>query len=95
MRTMKAGEFKAKCLKLIDEVAMTGEPVVVTKRGVPKVWVVFPGNAVVRDPGADSIFGCLQHMISPTDELDDLAGPIISEKEWDLLKSDRSPFSEK
>ena len=30
---MKASEFKAKCLKLMDEVAETGEPVIITKNG--------------------------------------------------------------
>ena len=35
MRTMKASEFKAKCLKLMDEVAATGESIVVTKNGQP------------------------------------------------------------
>jgi len=30
-----ASEFKAKCLGLLDEVAETGEPVVITKRGRP------------------------------------------------------------
>lgn len=35
MRTMKASEFKAKCLKLMDEVAATGESIVVTKNGKP------------------------------------------------------------
>ena len=34
-RTIGAGEFKAKCLKLLDEVAATGEALVVTKRGKP------------------------------------------------------------
>lgn len=33
MRTMKASEFKAKCLQVLDEVQATGEPVLVTKRG--------------------------------------------------------------
>ncbi len=33
MKTVKAGEFKARCLKLMDEVDRTGEPIVVTKRG--------------------------------------------------------------
>lgn len=33
--TVPAGEFKAKCLKLLDEVAETGETIVVTKRGKP------------------------------------------------------------
>ncbi|MSQ26225.1 MAG: type II toxin-antitoxin system Phd/YefM family antitoxin [Dehalococcoidia bacterium] len=35
MKTIKASEFKAKCLHIMDEVAATGEPVVITKRGVP------------------------------------------------------------
>ena len=35
MRTVKAAEFKAKCLKLMDEVAESGEPLVVTKNGKP------------------------------------------------------------
>ena len=35
MRTIKASEFKAKCLKLMDEVAETGEPLVITKSGKP------------------------------------------------------------
>lgn len=32
---MKASEFKATCLALLDDVAATGTPVVVTKRGKP------------------------------------------------------------
>jgi prevent-host-death family protein len=34
-RIIKASEFKAKCLRLMDEVAETGEPVVITKNGKP------------------------------------------------------------
>ena len=34
-RTIKASEFKAKCLKLLDEVAETGEEIVITKNGKP------------------------------------------------------------
>ena len=32
-RTMKASEFKAKCLKLMDEVAENGGEIVITKNG--------------------------------------------------------------
>jgi prevent-host-death family protein len=32
-RTIAAGEFKAKCLELMDRVAETGETIVITKRG--------------------------------------------------------------
>lgn len=37
---ISAGEFKAKCLKLMDEVASTHEPLVITKRGIPVVMMV-------------------------------------------------------
>ncbi len=32
-RTVSASQFKAQCLAMLDEVAATGEEVVVTKRG--------------------------------------------------------------
>jgi prevent-host-death family protein len=35
MRTIPAGQFKARCLRLLDEVAESGETIVVTKRGKP------------------------------------------------------------
>ena len=35
VRTIKASEFKAKCLKLMDEVAESGEEIVITKNGRP------------------------------------------------------------
>ena len=34
-RTIKASEFKAKCLKLMDEVAESGQELVITKHGRP------------------------------------------------------------
>lgn len=35
MRTIQASEFKARCLALMDQVAASGEIVVVTKNGKP------------------------------------------------------------
>ena len=35
IRTITASEFRAKCLALMDEVAETGEEIVITKRGKP------------------------------------------------------------
>lgn len=32
-KSIAAGEFKARCLKLLDEVAETGQEIIVTKRG--------------------------------------------------------------
>lgn len=34
-RTVKASEFKARCLRLMDEVEATGNSIVITKRGRP------------------------------------------------------------
>ena len=34
-RTIKASEFKAKCLRIMDEVAESGEEIVITKHGRP------------------------------------------------------------
>jgi len=40
MDQIKASEFKARCLALIDEVAATGRPLTVTKRGRPLARLV-------------------------------------------------------
>jgi prevent-host-death family protein len=39
-RTIAAGEFKAKCLQLMDEVKNTGVELVITKRGQPVAKLV-------------------------------------------------------
>ncbi len=44
-RTVKVSEFKAKCLKLLSDVAETGEDLVVTKRGKPLARVVAERSA--------------------------------------------------
>ena len=54
-----AGEFKAKCLKLMDEVAAGHGPIVVTKRGKPVVKVV-PGE----EDKERSVFGFLKNTVS-------------------------------
>ena len=53
-RKVPAGEFKARCLKLMDEVAETGEELVVTKRGKPVV------RLVPVSPKGKSFFGAMK-----------------------------------
>jgi len=48
-KIMKASEFKAKCLAVMDEVAATREAVVVTKNGVPLVELVPLQKTANRD----------------------------------------------
>jgi len=53
--TVAAGDFKARCLRLLDRVARTREPIVVTKRGRPVARVV-----PIDDPGARPLRGSLR-----------------------------------
>jgi prevent-host-death family protein len=39
-KTVPAGEFKAHCLALLDKVARTRQPLIVTKRGKPVAKIV-------------------------------------------------------
>jgi prevent-host-death family protein len=45
-----AGEFKAKCLQLMDKVARSREPIVITKRGKPVAKLVPPDDPEPRAP---------------------------------------------
>lgn len=65
--SIPAGDFKARCLKLMDEVAETRQPLVITKHGKPVARLV-PVEAET------SLFGALKgsvvredDIISPTD----------------------------
>lgn len=50
--TIPAGEFKARCLQLLDEVAASGEPLTITKRGRPVA-------RLVPLPAERALFGAL------------------------------------
>ncbi len=51
-RQFAAAEFKAKCLEVMDEVARTGRPVVVTKRGRPVVRLIAEAHETVDLTGS-------------------------------------------
>jgi prevent-host-death family protein len=63
-----AGEFKAGCLRLIDQVARTREPIVITKRGRPVAKLVPPDDPPPRTPlfgymaGTAVVRGDIVHM---------------------------------
>ena len=68
MRKIAAGRFKATCLKLMDHVAQTGEPIEITKRGKVLVRLV----ASASEPPPASIFGAAKKSIlylAPDEEL--------------------------
>jgi prevent-host-death family protein len=53
MQKIPAGQFKAQCLALMDQVAQSGRPMVVTKHGKPVVQI---SRVESRE---DDIFGFL------------------------------------
>ncbi|MBI3466361.1 MAG: type II toxin-antitoxin system Phd/YefM family antitoxin [Planctomycetes bacterium] len=64
-REIPAGQFKAKCLALLDEVAQRGETLVITKRGKAVAKVV-----PVKPPKRRSLRGSVLYegdLISPID----------------------------
>jgi prevent-host-death family protein len=75
-RIIKASEFKAKCLAVLDEVERTRQPVVITKRGKPVAELV-----PHKPPKKQNAWGILK------DELF-IEGDIISpiDVEWEALK---------
>lgn len=71
MQQMGAGQFKAQCLKLMDQVQKTHEEIVITKHGQPVAKLV-----PVESQSNASIVGYLQgtvqvtgDIISPIDEV--------------------------
>ncbi|MEM6532230.1 MAG: type II toxin-antitoxin system Phd/YefM family antitoxin [Myxococcota bacterium] len=70
--TMPAGEFKAKCLKVLDQVASTREVIVVTKRGKPVAKVV-----PLAEPDKTSLRGSVTAS-------DDLVEPV--KEAWSAAK---------
>ena len=70
-KTIGAGEFKAKCLHLLDEVAQRRTPLVITKRGKPVAKLVpiddKPFTLFGRMAGTAQITG---DIVSPMDDLE-------------------------
>ena len=77
MQTIKASDFKAKCLALRDEVARTGEPIQVTRNGRPIVEL-----RPVSTARAISPFGLHKGRI---EVLGDIMAPLDPE-DWEALK---------
>lgn len=77
---MAAGEFKAKCLAVMDEVAKRKRPITVTKRGKPVVRIVPIEDA--DDDKPHSIFGC---MAGEVEIVGDIESPVVPESDWEVL----------
>lgn len=69
-----AGDFKARCLKLIDDVASTGESLVITKHGKPVA-------KLVPLPPETELFGALAGSVQ---QENDIVSPL--ENEWEASR---------
>ncbi len=72
--TIPAGEFKAKCLKLLDRVSEGRESLVVTKHGKPVAQVI-------PMPAQEDIVGSMKGSVL---WMGDIISPI--DVEWDAMK---------
>lgn len=77
MKHMRASAFKARCLKVMNEVQATGEPVIVTKRGKPVAKVV-PVESEKND-----LFG---FMAGKFKIVGDIEAPVVPLKDWKIMK---------
>jgi len=75
MKVISAADFKATCLQVLDTVAETRQPVVVTKRGKPVARVV----PLVNRP--DNIVGAMRGTVEIRG---DIIGPVGVK--WKALK---------
>ena len=84
-RTIPAGEFKAHCLKLMDDVAETGEEIVITKRGKPVARLLAAEKA--KPKPREFEFGYMRGTVK---FLGDVIEPIYPDYEgterWDRLQ---------
>jgi prevent-host-death family protein len=74
MKQMPAGEFKARCLAVMDRVSQSGEPVLITKHGKPVA------KLVPAEKPADDIFG---YMAGKVKIVGDVVGPITPLNHWE------------
>ncbi len=82
-REVAAGAFKARCLKLMDEVARDRVPIVITKRGLPVA------KLVPVDESPPPLFGCLGGTVTI---IGDIVEPIdvVWEADQPPVSRDRS-----
>ena len=76
MLTINASEFKAKCLAILDEVADTGEEVLILKRGRPVAQLVRPVVSASQSP-QDELRGTRVVIKG------DIVGPVFPAEVWE------------
>jgi prevent-host-death family protein len=76
MKTIPAGQFKARCLAIMDEVQARRQAVIITKRGKPVA------KLVPIEKEKDDIFGFFKGKIKV---MGDIVSPAMTPEEWGNL----------
>jgi prevent-host-death family protein len=77
MRKMPAGEFKTRCLRVMEEVKTYRTSVVITKKGQPVA------KLVPVDDEAPDVFGC---MAGTAEIAGDVEAPVVPLRAWKAAK---------
>jgi len=77
MKKIAAGEFKARCLALMEDVRSKREPIIITKRGKPVA------KLVPVESKKDDWIGRLNGKFKVTG---DIVSPVVPLEDWEALK---------
>ena len=77
MKMMPAVQFKARCLKVMDDVQSTREPVVITKKGRPVA------KLVPAEEPSDDFLGTLSGTMKI---VGDITQPVEDPDAWEALR---------
>lgn len=80
MRSIRASEFKAKCLAILDEVERTGETVTILKRGRAVARLLPPIPAEGRYP-QHALFGTVR-------VVGDIVDPVLPAEDWNAVRGE-------
>jgi prevent-host-death family protein len=83
MRVIKASEFKARCLAILDEVGRTGESVLISKHGRPVAELVRPRRQRKGRFPQDALRGTGR-------TLGDIIAPALPSDAWEATRGRRS-----
>ncbi len=79
METIAISKFKATCLAVIERVNRTGEPVLITRRGVPMAELTPTKRKAKHGDWIGSLEGKARI-------LGDIISPAADESDWEVLR---------
>jgi antitoxin (DNA-binding transcriptional repressor) of toxin-antitoxin stability system len=82
-KMVSATEFKAKSLKLIDEMERSGEPLTITRRGKAALTLT---ARKAGSPAMERLFGCMRGSVTI---LGDIVGPL--DPDWEAKWEKNNP----